>query len=193
MLTIYNHNYLAIYKLISRADPLKLSTMESYTPSQDRDRRNPLTINDFRRVARRRKTLVLEFPCPYEIHLATDTHSGAMEMTHDPNFQIASFFSVRGECREQLNRRSNCGWVLHDSPDGQETLYRILTWRDVMYDPMHEKEYTGHEQTKRKLERCRYPRDKFNRIEGGRKVYYLDKATDREYKLIMAAFKCVEN
>jgi hypothetical protein len=180
--------YLAIDKLVERENPNIVPTTEVYYPYKGEG--DSTSFRDsLRRQAYRHVIINVNTPVTHEIHLADSTVKASIDLNAVFEIPIAATFSIYGSTRTLLkNRRSGIGAYLHGEGEN-EVLYYILAWDDVMDNPLKEKDYKGHEQTVRKLERSRYPTEGFGRIENGKKVHYLQKADPEEYTAVHLALK----
>lgn len=185
--------YIAVKKLVERSDPFHIPTTQRYTPASKPQSLLGLIFKsrklEVRRVIRRKVTIKLENPAPYEIHLANETVTESLINIDDPKNNIAMYFDIKGNTKQLLNNRKSSTGVYFF----EDRAYFVLRWDDVLYNPMKEKEYKGASQTKRKLDRNQYPMDRFGRKEKRCHVHYLTIASETEQTLIVAAIKAYFN
>lgn len=176
MITLNHITHIGIHKIVTRTNPYVFETIEHYRPAAtERKTLKQLT----RRSLRRKATIKLDNPITHEIHFTHDSIAKTLEYIGEPNTDIATAFTIHN-IKETINRRNNTGCILHNN-----IVYFVLTWNDVLYNPMTEKVYTGPEQTKRKLNRCKYPMGQLRNTKKNRLVYYLQQTTPQEQELII--------
>lgn len=177
--------YIAIKKLVERAEPFKITTMETYYPFRREDHQNKDPIS---RVKRRHKTIDIKTAATHEIHLIADTVTASMEAIGDYNINIAAITNIHGDTRTLLNNRPSGSSIYIYGEGDQEAAYFVLTWKQVLPIP----DYKNSANNKIHRERYRYPIENLSRIEEGCKVYYLQKATPEEFATIMKALKSIK-
>ncbi len=178
--------YVGIKKLVERPEPFEVTTMENYYPFRGEGPDKGFE-HSLRRAASRKKTIKIGIAATHEVHLARDTVTDSIEVTDDPNVDIAVVVNIYGSTRKLLkNRPSGSGIYIHGE-ENAETAYFVLTWKQALEVPDHKIK----ENSKARRERYRYPTENFNRIEEGCKVYYLQKAEPEEFQAIMQALKSV--
>lgn len=205
-LTVKKRKFIGIHKLEARTDPYSIPSTQRYYPFKGetpgpgitlghKNSRDRTSIKDFARVRSRKVGLPIKVPATHEVHLVADTFTASMEAVQDPKTKIAVVFNIGGNVRGLLKRRGGITAIIVGS-EGQEELYYILQWQDVLEDPFREPPPETKQENdkllKRKLDRSRYPTDSLARMAEGRKVYYLSQGTPDELKLILAAFRSGE-
>lgn len=178
--------YIAIRKIVERPEPLKIQTMETYSPY--RGESEPGEPRPLARYTTRKKTIEIKLAATHEVHLARDTVTDSMDTLNDPTFDIAAIVNIYGGTRTILNNRPSGSGVYICGEGAEEMAYFVLTWKQVLPIPDHKK--LGNTHARR--ERYRYPTENLSRIEDGAKVYYLQKASPEELKIIIETIKSVK-
>lgn len=175
MIELRDINYIGIHKIIPRLDPYTINDRQLYSNSIGRTRVRNYPIR-------------LDHPAYLEVHLAAKNKKEATNALTNPSTDVAVFFTIHNNGGE-LTCRNNTTAFLHGT-EGQEALYYILRWEDVLNlhidEPLPDNEPKKHRKARRKIRRMFNPHQhkKFHKTEKGHKVYYVNIAQPPETTLI---------
>ncbi len=164
--------YVGIHKVIERANPFTIYLKQNYWNHQ---------VNEY---CRREVPKPLDNPAHYEIHLAADTVTASIGAMNQYNLPVAVSTNIMGSTRPIIGQRHGIGVYIFGE-EGQEDVYFVLTWKDVLKPPNVDPKILA---DKRKVvEKKFYPQETFARTEEGRRVYYANKADPETRTLILEA------